>query len=330
MQYYKEKNQHAIVCLLCRHYCTLQEGKNGICGVNYNKKGKLFNATYGHPSALNLDPVEKKPLYHFMPATTSLSLGTVGCNFRCPFCQNYSISQTSQVDERIELPPQKVVDLALEYGASSISYTYNEPVIWYPYAKDIGVLAKEAGLKNIFVSSGYESPEVLEDMQSWIDGVNIDLKSFSPHYYKKVLKTNLEGVKESLIAFAKSDIWLEVTTLVIPAHNDSQEELEGMATFIAEKLGKDVPWHLSAFHPNYKMQDTPPTPLQTLQKAKSIAQNSGLRYVYIGNVMGEDNATYCPQCKTKLIDRNGYNTQVLRLEDGKCGVCSTPVAGVWS
>jgi len=329
MQYYRTKNEHAITCVLCRHYCTLKEGKNGICGINYNIEGKLVNATYSHPSALNLDPIEKKPLYHFIPATSSLSLGTVGCNFRCPFCQNYTISQTSQIDERVTLPPEKVVALALQHQAQSISYTYNEPVIWYPYAKDIGVLAKEAGLKNVFVSSGYESAEVLEDMHSWLDGVNIDLKSFSHDYYKKVLKTDLEGVKESLIAFAKSDIWLEVTTLVIPDHNDSSDELSAMAEFIATSLGKDVPWHLSAFYPNYKMQDTPPTPLETLQKAKEIAHSFGLKYVYIGNVRGVDNATYCPECGEKLIERDGYNTQVVGLVDGKCKKCANTIAGVW-
>ena len=264
MQYYRYKSEDAIECLLCAHHCTLKEGKGGICGININEGGKLVNLTYGHPSALNLDPIEKKPLYHFLPKTTSLSLGTVGCNFRCPFCQNWSISQTSNVNKEVNYPPQTIVALALQHKAASISYTYNEPTIWYPYAKDIGVLAKEAGLRNVFVSSGYESEEVFEDMLSWVDAANIDLKSFSKEYYKKTLKTDLDIVLNNLKKFAASPIWVEVTTLVIPGVNDSREELEAMAAFIAEEMGVDVPWHLSAFHPDYKMLDTPPTSLEKL------------------------------------------------------------------
>ena len=329
MQYYRTKNEHAIECVLCRHYCTLKENKSGICGINYNKEGKLYNAVYGHPSALHVDPIEKKPLYHFLPSSTSLSIGTVGCNFRCPFCQNYSISQTSAVDESVTITPAEMVSLALQHNTQSISYTYNEPTIWYPYAKDIGILAKEAGLKNVFVSSGYESLEVLEDMQHWVDAANIDLKSFSHDYYKKVLKTDLEGVKDSLIHFARSDIWLEITTLVIPGVNDSTEELTQMAEFIATKLGVDIPWHLSAFHPDYKMQDTPATPLSTLVKAKEIAHSFGIKFVYIGNVM-YDNSTYCDQCGAELIDREGFTSRVVGLEEGRCKHCNNQIAGIWS
>ena len=328
MQYFREKSDDAIECVLCKHYCTLKEGKAGVCGVNYNINGTFVNKTYAHPSAVHIDPIEKKPLYHFLPGSTSFSIGTVGCNFRCPFCQNYTISQTSKVEESLELMPRQAVDLALEYGAQSISYTYNEPTIWYPYAKDIGLLAKHAGLKNVFVSSGYESHEVLEDMQSWVDAINVDLKSFSPEYYKKVLKTDLEGVKESLISLAKSKIWLEVTTLIIPGVNDSSEELEQMASFIANDLSKSIPWHLSAFYPNYKMQDTPATPLETLLKAKEIAQNAGIEYVYLGNV-AYDSSTYCPSCGAKLIEREGYKTRLLDFEDGRCKKCLKEIEGVW-
>ncbi|WP_457747997.1 AmmeMemoRadiSam system radical SAM enzyme [Sulfurimonas sp.] len=328
MQYYKEKSQNSIRCVLCKHYCILKEGSNGICGINYNIDGELVNTTYGHPSALNIDPIEKKPLYHFLPASTSLSIGTVGCNFRCPFCQNYSISQTSQVDEGITIMPRRIVEIAQENFTASISYTYNEPTIWYPYAKDIGVLAKEAGLKNIFVSSGYESHEVLQNMTSWVDAANIDLKSFSKQYYKKVLKTDLEGVKESLKEFAKSNIWLEITTLIIPDVNDSQKELQAMAEFISGELGTKIPWHLSAFHPDYKMQSTPATPLTTLIKAKEIAKSHGIEYVYIGNV-ANDNATYCPKCKEKIVHRDGFSARIVGLKDAKCKKCGYKIAGVW-
>jgi len=328
MQYYKRKNDTSIICLLCKHYCTLKEDKSGICGVNYNKNNKLINKVYGHPAALNIDPIEKKPLYHFLPSSTSLSLGTVGCNFKCPFCQNHDISQTSTINENIIYMPKDIVELALEHRVQSISYTYNEPTIWYPYAKDIGLLAKENGLKNVFVSSGYESHEVLQDMISWVDGANIDLKSFSHDYYKKVLKTDLDGVLESFIEFSKSNIWLEITTLLIPNINDSEAELHKMAKFISSKLGTDIPWHLSAFHPDYKMLDTPRTPLSTLLKAKEIAQSYSIKYVYLGNV-NYDNSTYCDKCGEKLIQRDAFHSQILNIQDGRCLICGNKIKGVW-
>ena len=328
MQYHHYKDEERIVCLLCKHYCILKEGKSAICGVNFNENATLLNKTYGYPSAINLDPIEKKPLYHFMPKTASLSIGTVGCNFRCPFCQNHSISQTNELQSKQYFSPQDIVSLALKHKADSISYTYNEPTIWYPYAKDIGVLAKENGLRNIFVSSGYESNEVFEDMKNWLDAINVDLKSFNEEYYKKTLKTNLGGVVENLIKFAKSDIHLEVTTLIIPDVNDSSEEIEKMAEFIVCELGHETPWHLSAFHPDYKMLDTPHTPLATLQMAKDIAKRYGLKYVYIGNVKN-DNSTYCPECGELLIQRDGFRVGVVNIKDSKCKNCSYKIKGVF-
>jgi pyruvate formate lyase activating enzyme len=329
MQYHRSKDTDSIVCLLCKHYCTLKEGKSGVCGVNFNLNSTLFNSVYSHPSALNLDPIEKKPLYHFHPSSTSLSLGTVGCNFRCPFCQNHSISQMSKVDTSHIIMPADIVRLALQHKAKSISYTYNEPTIWYPYAKDIGVLAKENGLLNVFVSSGYESKEVLEEMSSWVDAVNIDLKSFSKEYYKKVLKTDLEGVLETLKTLAKSPIHLEVTTLVIPGVNDSTDELTKMANFITNELGDETVWHLSAFHPDYKMLDTPRTPLETLQKAKNIALKAGLQYVYLGNIRN-DSSTYCPKCHAKLITRDGFKAETVGMNGSQCAHCGHTIKGVFS
>ena len=284
MQYYRYKDDSSITCLLCRHYCTLREGNHGICGVNYNEKGRLVNKTYSHPVSIQIDPIEKKPLYHFLPKTNTFSLGTVGCNFKCPFCQNHSISQTRVIDESIVYSPENIVKLALSHKTQSISYTYNEPTIWYPYARDIGLLASEKGLKNIFVSNGFESPEVLKDMVQWVDAANIDLKSFSNEYYKKVLKANLEGVLDTLRFLAKSPIHLEITTLLVPDNNDSDEEIESMARFISLELGKDIPWHISAFHPDYKMLDTEPTKLASLEKAKKIAQSFEIEHVYLGNI----------------------------------------------
>ncbi len=328
MKYFRYEDENHITCLLCKHYCKLKKDKAGFCGVTFNIDDKLVNKTYGHPSAIHIDPIEKKPLYHFLPSSSSLSIGTVGCNFRCPFCQNYSISQTSVVDESILYTPQDIVDIAIANKTQSISYTYNEPTIWYPYAKDIGILAKQHGIKNVFVSSGYESHEVLEDMRSWVDAANIDLKSFSHDYYKKVLKTDLDGVLESLVEFAKSDIWLEITTLIIPDVNDSEEEISKMAEFISTKLGLDIPWHFSAFHPTYKMLDTPRTSLKTLQMAKKIAKNYGINYVYLGNVQN-DSSTYCPKCGAKLIDRVGFDADILDIENSVCKECGYLIKGVF-
>ena len=329
MQYYKTvPGKERIVCLLCRHYCQLKEGQVGICGVNKNEGGKLKNLVYGHPIALHVDPVEKKPLYHLLPGTTALSFGTVGCNFKCPFCQNWDISQRSDVNEEIEVSPQQMVDLALEHGCSSIAYTYNEPTIFYPYAKDIGVIAREKGLKNIFVSNGFETPEIIEDMKGWLDAANIDLKSWDDAYYKKVLKGGLEAVKDTLRRMVDAGIWVEVTTLLIEGENDSNEDLEAMANFIAEELGRHVPWHLSAFHPDYKMKDHKWTGLETLKRASDIAKKAGLYYVYMGNVPVHGD-TFCPDCGELLIDRTGYSVTINKLQNGHCPKCHRAIEGVW-
>ncbi|QOP45657.1 AmmeMemoRadiSam system radical SAM enzyme [Sulfurimonas paralvinellae] len=329
MNYYKNiPNKEKIMCLLCQHYCQMKEGQVGICGVNKNENGELKTLVYGHPSALNVDPVEKKPLYHLLPSTTALSLGTVGCNFQCPFCQNWQISQERKVDESVYISPERMVELAIENGSDSIAYTYNEPTIFYPYAKDIGVIAKAKGLKNIFVTNGFESPEVVKDMASWLDAANVDLKSWDDAYYKKILKGGLEAVKETLRGMVKEGIWVEVTTLLIEGENDSDADLKAMASFIADELGKHVPWHLSAFHPDYKMQDHEYTKLQTLERAQKIAKEAGLEYVYLGNVPVHGD-TYCPDCGTLLIDRTGYSITKNLLVDGHCPKCNREIEGVW-
>ena len=330
MQYYKkEEGKESIVCLLCRHACKLKEGQVGICGVNKNVDGELKTLVYGHPIALNIDPVEKKPLYHLVPGSKVLSFGTVGCNFKCPFCQNWDISQTNIINENIEVSPKQMVELALKEGANAIAYTYNEPTIFYPYAKDIGVLAKEKGLKNIFVSNGFETPEIIDDMATWVDAANIDLKSWDESYYKKVLKGGLEAVKDTLRRMVQAGIWVEVTTLLIEGENDSDESLKEMAAFIANDLGVDVPWHLSAFHPDYIMLDHSATSLETLERAKHLGQEAGLKHIYLGNVPVSSN-TYCPACDTVLIDRSAYKVTTNRLKDGRCHLCHKSIAGVWS
>ena len=270
------KEADRIVCTLCRHYCKLKDGQTGICGVNANESGRLIKLVYGKVSALNIDPVEKKPLYHFLPASSALSIGTVGCNFRCPFCQNWQISQSREIEGSHDISPQELVSLALERGCESIAYTYNEPTIFYPFAKDVAILAREHGIKNIFVSNGMESPEVIEDMKGVIDAFNIDLKSFDEEYYKKVLKGSLEGVLDTLKRLKEGGFWVEVTTLIVPGDNDSDEELHKIAAFIAEELDPFTPWHISAFHPDYKVKDRLPTPIETLNRAREIGRSHSL------------------------------------------------------
>lgn len=328
MQYYRIEDNR-IICLLCQHYCKLKEGQIGICGVNQNDNGTLKNLVYGKVAALHVDPVEKKPLYHFLPGTTSLSLGTVGCNFRCPFCQNWQISQSKDIESSYKITTDEIVQLALEKGCDSISYTYNEPTIFYPFAKDIAIKAKAHALKSIFVSNGLESSEVIEDMKGVIDGFNIDLKSFDASYYKKTLKGSLEGVLETLKRLKKGGFWVEVTTLIVPGSNDSSEELEKIASFIADEMDIYTPWHISAFHPDYKMTDTLATPIDKLIEAKEIGQRAGLQYIYMGNVATAA-ITQCPGCGYELLIRSGFGVLENRLEEGCCPKCSREIEGVWS
>jgi pyruvate formate lyase activating enzyme len=296
--------------------------------VNQNVDGKLKTLVYGHPVAVHVDPVEKKPLYHLLPNSKVLSFGTVGCNFKCPFCQNWDISQTKEVNEQIEVSPEQMVELAIEHGAASIAYTYNEPTIFYPYAKDIGLIAKEKGIKNIFVSNGFESEAMVDDMATWVDAANIDLKSWDDAFYKKVLKGGLEEVKAILKRMVQKGIWVEVTTLLIEGHNDTEEQIRAMARFIAQELGTHVPWHISAFYPNYKMKEHHATKLATLLKAKAIGEEESLQYIYLGNI-GVEGTTKCPHCQTLLISRNGYGEIVDHTKEGACPVCSNIIEGVW-
>ena len=326
--FYKTIENNKIECLLCRHYCKLKEGQVGVCGVNRNEDNRLINLVYGKVSAINIDPIEKKPLYHFLPNSTSLSIGTVGCNFKCPFCQNWQISQSNSLEGSYSVTPQQLVEIALERGCKSISYTYNEPTIFYPFAKDVALLAKEAGLKNVFVSNGFETPEVIDDMVGVIDAFNIDIKGFKSNYYKKYLKGELAGVLDTLKRLKKRGFWVECTTLIVPEDNDSNQELRDIAEFIAKELDVNTPWHISAFHPDYKVTDKEATPLETLKRAYKIGKEAGLNFIYMGNTLNT-NTTLCPNCSENLIKRVGFDVVEDRLKDGRCPRCNSEIAGVW-
>ena len=328
MQYFKPINDDTIMCMLCRHHCKIKEGKTGVCGVNKNEGNTLETLVYGYPASIGVDPIEKKPIYHMLPGSKALSFGTVGCNFKCPFCQNWQLSQEHTVDKSRYVSPNMMVNMAQEYSCESIAYTYNEPTIFYPYAKDIAIEAKKRGLKNIYVSNGFESDEMIEDMVGVIDAVNIDLKSFDEKYYKKVLKGGLHEILDGLKHFKKKGIWIEVTTLIVPEDNDSDEELTKIAEFIANELDAQTPWHISAFHPDYKVLQKDRTPEATLTRAMAIGKKAGLKYIYKGNVPGHSD-THCPQCDELLIQRNGYGLEKYTLQEGKCPQCGYALEGIW-
>ncbi|MFB0565245.1 MAG: AmmeMemoRadiSam system radical SAM enzyme [Candidatus Aminicenantaceae bacterium] len=319
-------------CYLCSHHCKIAPSKYGVCGVRQNIGGKLYTHVYGDVIAAHVDPIEKKPLYHFLPETTSFSIATVGCNFQCPFCQNWQISQASKGKERdisgYKLPPEEVVSQALKHRCQSISYTYTEPTIFFEYAYDTAKMAHEKGLANVFVTNGFMTADALELINPYLDACNVDLKSFREEFYKKVCKANLQPVLESIRLMKRLDIWVEVTTLVVPDENDGEEELRSIARFIAE-VDSDIPWHISRFHPDYKYTHSHATPLETLRKAYSVGRDEGLRYIYIGNVLGEAEDTVCPFCGHTLIRRQGYFIELQRVKNSHCPSCGKPVAGVF-
>lgn len=330
--YYEKLAADKVRCNLCRFHCLIADGHRGICAVRENRGGTLFSLVYGKAVAEHVDPVEKKPLYHFLPGSLTYSIATVGCNFRCLHCQNYSISQLHHETQQIsgvDLPPELVVERALEMGCRSISYTYTEPTIFYEYAYETARLAHSAGLKNIFVTNGYITADALAGIAPYLDAANIDLKGFSDRFYREVVHAMLQEVLESIREYKRLGIWTEITTLIIPNWNDSDEEIAGIARFIAEELGVDTPWHVTQFYPTYKLLDQPRTPLQTLQHARRIGIEAGLRFVYEGNVPGAGGEnTRCSGCGKTVIQRFGFKIEKNSLTDGNCPTCSTPLPGV--
>ncbi len=321
-----------VACALCAHRCVIEPGRVGTCAVRKNVDGKLMTLVYGELIALHVDPIEKKPLHHFYPGSTALSIATSGCNFRCPFCQNWQISQApregGEIRGHYRLSPQDVVREARENGCRSISYTYTEPTIFFEYAYDTGRLAKEAGLANTFVTNGYMTEEALDTIEPYLDAANVDLKAFRDETYKKICGARLNPVLDTIRRMKEKGIWVEVTTLVVPGMNDGKDELADIAGFIAG-VDQDIPWHVSRFHPDYEFTDTPPTPVETLKAARDIGRKAGLRHIYIGNVLAESEDTICPGCGRPVIRRRGFHTEAVELEGPKCRFCGAPIAGVF-
>jgi len=329
--FYKQESGGQVRCGLCRFRCLISDGARGNCAVRENRGGILYSLVYGKLCAEHVDPIEKKPLFHVMPGSRSYSIATVGCNFHCRHCQNYTISQVDR-DAPIrgaEQTPQEIVQRALDSDCRSISYTYTEPTIFYEFAYDTARLAREAGLKNIFVTNGYISREALATIAPFLDAANIDLKGFSEEFYRDIVHARLSEVLDSIVEYRRQGIWLELTTLIIPGLNDSEAELQGIAEFIVANLGIDTPWHVSQFYPTYKLTDRPRTPVATLRRARDIGRSAGLRYVYEGNVPGEGGEnTYCPSCSGVLIKRYGYVIETDRISNGACPDCGAAIAGI--
>lgn len=321
-----------VACALCSHRCVIASKKTGICAVRQNREGKLVTIVYGEVIAAHVDPIEKKPLYHFYPGSQAFSIAAAGCNFRCSFCQNWEISQAPRREGGAlrgqRLSPDDIVREAKAQGCRSISYTYTEPTIFFEYAYDTARLAKEAGLANNFVTNGYMTEEALTTIRPYLDAANVDLKAFQDETYRKVCGARLEPVLDSIRLMKKLGIWIEVTTLVVPGMNDSPEELTAIARFIAG-VDPDIPWHISRFHPDYEYTDAPPTPVKTLRAAYEVGRKAGLRYLYVGNIQGESEDTLCPKCGQILVRRRGFLVAENKLAGNRCPFCDGPIAGVF-
>lgn len=330
---YERLGKGKVGCFLCAHRCIIQPGKRGICAVRENRDGTLYSLVYGKIIASNVDPIEKKPLFHFLPGSLSYSIATVGCNFRCEHCQNYEISQFPRERPELSIPgrdmtPESVVEAALNAGCRSISYTYTEPTIFLEFAFECAKLAREKGLKNVFVSNGFMTPESARLIVQVLDGNNIDLKG-DVDFYKKICHARVEPVRETIKLMKASGVWVEATTLIIPGLNDSEEVLGDIARFL-HSVDPALPWHVTGFYPTYKLLDRPRTPVETLRAARELGLKVGLKYVYEGNVPGEGGEnTYCPECKETLIKRAGFGILENRLHDPACPRCGTSVEGVW-
>ncbi|PIE72321.1 MAG: AmmeMemoRadiSam system radical SAM enzyme [Deltaproteobacteria bacterium] len=331
--FYRPDASGRVHCLLCCHRCIIRPGRSGVCGVRRNDNGRLVSMVYGKLVAEHVDPIEKKPLFHFLPGSLTYSISTVGCNFRCLHCQNFSISQYP-ADHPGKFPgrtrsPQQVTDAAIEAGCASISYTYVEPTVFYEFARDCAVLAKQADIRNVFVSNGYMTQETVRDIAPLLDAINIDVKCFDDKMYRKICHAHLKPVLENIALFCDLGVWVEVTTLIIPGINDSSEELKAIAGYI-HSVSSDIPWHVTAFRPTYKMTDRPAARASILHRACKIGHDTGLTFVYPGNILEKRQETVCPTCGRCLVERNGFLLQNNRLEKRCCDRCGRDVAGIWT
>jgi len=331
-KWWEETERGKILCTLCPRYCELGNGQHGFCYIRKNVDGKLYSLGYGKPSGFGIDPIEKKPLNHFLPGTSILSFGTAGCNLGCKFCQNWNISK-AKIDnvQSLEATPEMVVSLAKKHKTPSIAYTYNDPTIFGEYVIDVSKLARQEKIRSVMVTAGYIDKEARKDIYKYIDAANVDLKAFSEEFYFQLTSSHLKNILDTLIWLKhETGVWIEITTLLIPGKNDSTEELKQMCNWIVTNLGDDVPVHFTAFHPDFKMTDIPRTPSSTLIRARNIALSSGLKYCYLGNVHNiEAQTTYCPNCNAMLIIRDWHSVSENFISSGMCPECNCKINGVF-
>ncbi|MEJ2729307.1 MAG: AmmeMemoRadiSam system radical SAM enzyme [Deltaproteobacteria bacterium] len=329
---YRQGEDRNVFCDLCNHRCRIADSKFGICGMRQNRDGTLYTYAYGEVVAANVDPIEKKPLYHVLPGSTSFSVAAMGCNFRCGFCQNWQISQASE-RKKSELPgralkPADIVRQAEASGCRSIAYTYTEPTIFFEYAYETAGLAREADILNLFVTNGFMTPEALDTINPFLDACNVDLKSFQEAFYQKICHGRLQPVLDSIRNMKSLGIWVEITTLIVPGSNDSENELGNIARFIAE-TDPDIPWHISRFHPDFEFRRTESTPLSVMEGAYAAGKAAGLRYIYLGNVAGKSIDSQCPRCLQTIVRRAGAQTATKLTPEGRCPQCGARIAGIW-
>ncbi|MDJ0801801.1 MAG: AmmeMemoRadiSam system radical SAM enzyme [Desulfobacterales bacterium] len=331
---YEPLDDRKVRCRLCAHRCKVSDGRAGICGVRVNRRGRLETLVYGKLVARNVDPIEKKPLFHYLPGSRSYSIATVGCNFKCRFCQNADIAQLPAERPGLivgeEAAPEDVVAEAVATDCASIAYTYTEPTVFFEFALAVAQQAKAAGLGNVFVTNGYMSAEALDMVAPYLDAANVDLKAYSDEFYREMCGARLAPVKATLKGMRARGVLVEVTTLVIPGLNDAPSELKALATFLVDELGPETPWHLSRFHPTYRLTDRAHTPVETLKAAHQIGLEAGLKYVYIGNVPGSGSEnTYCPGCGNIIINRFHYHARARLIDGNHCAYCHTPIDGIF-
>ena len=330
--FYKQIDEKYVQCELCPRKCTLTDGQRSFCRVRQPKDGKLYTLVYGLPCAVHIDPIEKKPLFHVLPASKSFSIATAGCNLRCKFCQNWQISQSAPEDtDNVFLPPSEVINAAIKSGSKSIAYTYTEPTVFYEYMIDTAKLAKQQGIINLYHTGGSINQRPVLELTNYLDAANVDLKGFNKDYLSEMCQEDLEVVLATLKTLKQNGVWVEITNLIVPNYNDNMDEIFQMAKWIKANLGPETPIHFSRFWPQHKLSNHFPTPVDTLQKARSQALGAGLYFCYVGNCPGDKGEnTYCPSCKNMIVGRIGYSIKALHIKDSRCKFCNTEIAGIWS
>ena len=331
-RYYEKLPDRRVRCLLCPRMCVVGDKERGYCGVRENQGGKYVSLVYGRPVTLAIDPIEKKPLFHFLPGRKAFSIATAGCNVNCKFCQNWEISQVRPEQVRFyKIPPRQTAELAYKYAAPVIAYTYSEPIIFVEYMLDTASFATKLGIRNVIITGAHVRPKPWKDILAAMDAVKIDLKAFTEEFYRKIVRGQLKPVLDAIVMAAESGKWLEIVYLVIPGLNDNMKDIKRMSRWMVKNIGPDVPVHFSRFFPMYLLKNLPATPIRTLERAREVAMEEGMKFVYVGNVPGHPaETTYCPKCKRPLIKRVGYEIKEFNIKHGKCKFCGEKIPGVWS